>query len=90
MQIAWEMHEGYDWVKSYKRPTRSCKDLSFLKPRSHRISNHIQSTSLDRLGDYATEQGNPLIPPQCYLKMDEIEVVGVRDDVKPKVVGRRT
>ena len=50
----------------------------------------MQSTILDQLGDCATEQGKPLLPPQCYLKMDEIEVVGVRDDVEPKAVGRRT
>ena len=31
-----------------------------------------------------------MIPAQCYLKMDEIEVVGVRDDVEPKAAGRRT
>ena len=47
---------------------------------------------MDQLGDYAAEQGRPSIPSQCYLKMDVIgvvEVVGVRDDVEPKAVGRR-
>ena len=31
-----------------------------------------------------------MIPPQFYLKMDEIEVVGVRDDVGNEATGRRT
>ena len=63
--------------------------MSVLKPRSHQISNYIQSAIPDYPGDCDTEQGNPLIPPQCYLKMDVIEVVGVRDDVDPEAAGRR-
>ena len=30
-----------------------------------------------------------MVPPQCYLKMDVIEVVWVRDDVEPEAVGWR-
>ena len=30
-----------------------------------------------------------MVPPQCYLKMDVIEVVWVRDDVEPEAMGRR-
>ena len=47
---------------------------------------------MDKPEDCATEQGRPLIPPQCYLKMDVIgtlEVVGVRDDIEPKVTCKR-
>ena len=63
--------------------------MSFLKPRSHRIFNHIKSISPDQTTDCATEQGKPFIPPYCYLKMDTTEVVGVRDDVEIEAVGRR-
>ena len=47
---------------------------------------------MDQLGDCATKKGRPLTPRQCYLKMDvigEVEVVGVRDDIEPKVTCRR-
>ena len=44
---------------------------------------------MDQPGDCATEQGKPLVPLQCYLKMDLIEVVWVRDDVDPEAMGRR-
>ena len=57
--------------------------MYFLKPQRRRIPNHIQSVGIDELGDYTKKKGSPLIPPQCYLKMDVIgavEVVGVRDD----------
>ena len=66
--------------------------MSFLKPQSRQISNRIQSTSIDQPGYYTTEQGRPLIPPQCYLKMDVIvavEVVGVRYDIEPEVTCQR-
>ena len=45
---------------------------------------------MDQPGDCVVEQGRPLIPSQCYLKMDVIgavEVVGVRDDVEPEAIG---
>ena len=45
---------------------------------------------MDQPGDCATEQGRPLIPSQCYLKMGVIEVVGMRDDVEPEVTCRRS
>ena len=44
---------------------------------------------MDQLGDCATEQGKPLVPLQCYLKMDLIEVVWVRDDVELEAMGWR-
>ena len=47
---------------------------------------------MDEPGECATNQGRPLIPPQCYLKMDVIgavEVVGVRDDIEPEVTCQR-
>ena len=47
---------------------------------------------MDQPRSCATKEGRPLIPPQCYLKMDVIgvvEVVGVRDDVEPEATGRR-
>ena len=44
---------------------------------------------MDQPRDFATKQGRPLILSQCYLKMDVIEVVGVRDDVEPKDTGQR-
>ena len=44
---------------------------------------------MDQPGDCVAEQGRPLIPSHCYLKMDIIEVVGVRDDVEPKTTSRR-
>ena len=44
---------------------------------------------MDQPGDCDAEQGRPMIPSQCYLKMDRIEVVGVRDDVEPEVTCQR-
>ena len=92
MQTMQEMCEGYTAQKSIKGFAWSWKGLSFPKPQNHRIPNRIQSASKDKPGDYAKNQGRPLIPPRCYLKIDvigEVEVVGVGDDVDPEDTCRR-